>query len=376
MGKTIKNYENYLETIYYNPEHAASFSGIDKLYRSVRSEGKAITKGQLKKWLRGQSVYNGHKPVRKTFKRRRVISQRKWYQFDGDTVSMTRYRKNNHGYAYILVLIDVTSKYAWTRPLKTLKGKEMVETLKSLKMKKPENLRTDKGSEFINSDFKRYIDLRGINHYSTTNEKKANFAERFIKTLKSRIMKYMHKSNSHEWVAVLPKITESYNNTHHRTIDMSPSQALKTDDVTLWKKIYQPPSEKRTNISKFDGPRRKNPYKFKVGDKVKLSFIKEAFAKEYDSKWTDEYFVITSRSIGENIPQYRIKDWENDIIDGRFYEQELQKIDLPEEDNTVYKIEKILKRRTRKGVKEVFVHWEGWHKRFRSLIPASEVENI
>ena len=376
MGKTMNDYEKYLESVYYNPVHPASFSGIDKLYRLVKSEGKLITRGQLKKWLRGQNVYNSHKPIRKTFKRRRVISPRKWYQFDGDTVSMTRYRKKNKGYAFILVLIDVMSKYAWTHPLKTLKGNEMVDTFKSLKMKTPENLRTDRGSEFINSDFKRFVEKREINLFSTTNEKKANFAERLIKTLKSNITKYMHKNNSHEWVVALPEITESYNNTHHRTIDMSPSQALKTNDVTLWKKIYPQPSDKKTKILKIGGPRRKNPYKFKVGDKVKLSFIEETFAKEYDSKWTDEHFIVTSRNIGEQIPQYGIKDWDNNSIDGRFYEQELQKVVLPEEHNTVYEIEKILKRRSRRGVREVFVHWKGWHKRFCSWIPASEVENI
>ena len=372
----MKDYEKYLDSIYYNPEHPASFSGVDKLYRSASSEGKRISKSLIKKWLRGQSVYNSHKAVRKTFKRRRVVAPRKWYQIDGDTVSMTRYRKNNNGYAYILVLIDVMSKYAWTKPLKTLKGKEMVETLKSLKMTKPENLRTDRGSEFINSDLKRYVDEHGINHYTTTNEKKANFAERFIKTLKSRITKYMHKNNSHEWTKALSKITASYNNTHHRTIDMTPSRALKTDDVTLWKKLYHSPYDKKLKTSKNGGPRIKNPYKFKLGDEVKLSFIKETFAKEYDSKWTDEYFIITSRSIGENIPQYRLKDWNNKSIEGRFYEQELQKVDIPSGDDAVYKIEIFLKRRTRKGVKEVFVHWAGWHKQFRSWIPASEVENI
>jgi hypothetical protein len=135
-------------------------------------------------------------------------------------------------------------------------------------------------------------------------------------------------------------------------------------------------TKKKIKPSNLGGPGIKNPYKFEVEDTVKLSFIKETFAKEYDSKWSDEYFIITSRSIGENIPQYRIKDWNNEPIDGRFYEQELQKVDIPKGDNAMYKIEKVLKRRTRKGVNEVFVHWEGWPKQFRSWIPASEIENI
>jgi hypothetical protein len=376
MGKNMKNFENYLESIYYKPEHPASYSSVDKLHRFVKSVGKRISKAEIKKWLSGQLAYNSHKEVRRTFKRRRVISPRKWYQFDVDTVSMIRFRKSNDGYNYILVLIDVMSKYAWTCPLKTLRGKEMVKALTLLIVKHPENLRSDGGSEFDNVDVKRFVKTRGINHFLTLNEKKANFAERLIKTLKSRITKYMHKHNSHEWVRVLPEITNSYNNTYHRSIRMSPVQAEKTNDVTLWNILYQSPAEKKTIIPKVGGPKRINPYKFKEGDKVKLSFLKVPFVKDYDSKWTDEYFLITGRNNEQNVVQYTIKDCHNNPIKGRFYEQELQRVEIPDGANTVYNIESILKRRTRNGKKEVFVHWEGWDKRYRSWIPASEVKDI
>ena len=162
---------------------------------------------------------------------------------------MNRYAKSNKGYNYILVLIDVTSKFAWTQPLKSLKGKEIVSAFRHLLKKVPENIRTDGGSEFNNSDVKKYLRSRGVNHFSTNNEKKANIAERLIITLKSRITKYMHETNSHEWTNVLRNITAGYNNTYHRSIGMTPTQALETNDVTLWKKLYTTPLKKKSITS-------------------------------------------------------------------------------------------------------------------------------
>ena len=104
--------------------------------------------------------------------------------------------------------------------------------------------------------------------------------------------------------------------------------------------------------------------------------MKETFAKEYDFKWTEEHFFISGRTNEGHIPQYSIKDWNNTPVTGRFHDEELQKIELPDGDKSKYKIEKILKRRTRKRMKEVYVHWEGWAKRFHSWIPASEVDDI
>ena len=71
----------------------------------------------------------------------------------------------------------------------------------------------------------------------------------------------------------------------------------------------------------------------------------------------------------------QIKDWSNDPVKGMFYSAELQKVEL-KDPNPEYKIEKIIKRRTRNKVKEVLVKWLGWHRKFNSWIPESEVKDI
>lgn len=357
----------YLASIYFDSSHPGAYSGVDKLYRIVKKEGKDISKGEIQKWLRKQEVYVKHKPVQRKFKRARVIAPRKFYQFDADTISMTRYGKQNKGYKYILVMIDILSRFAWTSPLKTLTGTEMSQALKKDLIKKPDKFRSDSGSEFVNSKVKAYLKSHHVEQFQTLNEKKANYAERLIQTLKSKITKFMHHNQTFEWVSILPKVTASYNNTYHRSIKMTPFQALDTDDASLWEMQYNKNSKAEQKTSK-------QLFKFKDGDTVKLSFIRKVFDRIYDERWTDEYFSITGRTNKQNIALYTIKDWSNDPVQGTFYESELQKVDVAE--NVVYKIEKILKRRRNNGENQVLVKWQGWHKKFNSWIPESEIKDI
>ena len=166
------NIEQYLNGIYFDPNHPAAYSGLDKLHRYVKKDGHKISKSKIRNWLSKQSVYNKHKPVRYSFKRSRVIVPTKLYQFDSDTASMVQYSKNNAGYKYILVLIDILSRYAWTKPLKTLTGKEMVKALESIFDKTPQKLRSDMGTEYMNDNVKRYLELNKITHFQSLNEKK------------------------------------------------------------------------------------------------------------------------------------------------------------------------------------------------------------
>ena len=363
--------DKYLTAIYYDVGHPASYSGLDKLYTLAKSDGQKISKQKVKKWLSKQNVYTKHRTLKHNFKRLRVIVPEKYYQFDVDTMSMTRYAKNNKGYQYILVVIDILSRYAWTSPLKTLTGAEMVNVLKKILKKAPKKLRSDHGSEYANKKVSNFLKSKGVHLFHTFNEKKANFAERLIQTLKVKLVKYMQHNNDFEWVKILPKVTASYNNTYHRSIRMSPAQAMETDNPTLWKIQYDLKLIKKNAAKVSKG---KKPYKFKLGDKVKLTFNRSTFDRAYDKKWTEEYFVITERIIKQGKQQYKVKDCENDPISGSFYPEELQKVEIGED--KTYKIEKILKRRTRRGKKEVLVRWEGWNSKFDSWILESEMNDV
>ena len=86
----------------------------------------------------------------------------------------------------------------------------------------------DQGSEFYNKSFKDFLKINNIEMYSTYNEGKSVVAERFIRTLRNFIFKYMTATSKNVYFDVLDDIVNKYNNTVHRTIKIKPIEV--TDD--------------------------------------------------------------------------------------------------------------------------------------------------
>ena len=116
------------------------------------------------------------------------------------------------------------------------------------------------------------------------------------------------------------------------------------------------------------------PFRFKVGDFVRISHLKYPFQRDYQQKWTEEVFKVKSRFRREGIPLYSLADLENDAVDGNYCQQELQKVSKSL--NNKWKIEKVLKRRIRNKKPEVFVKWRGWPKKFNSWVSEADIDML
>ena len=102
--------------------------------------------------------------------------------------------KFNKGFRFLLCVIDIFRKYAWVVPLNDKKGVTIVNAFQSISKdsnRKPNKTWVDKGSGFYNNSFKKWLQDNDIEIYSTHNEGKSVIAERFIRTLKNKIYKYM-----------------------------------------------------------------------------------------------------------------------------------------------------------------------------------------
>ena len=111
-----------------------------------------------------------------------------------DLADMQLLSRYNKGIRFLLCAIDIFSKYAWVVPLKDKKGVSIVAAFQSIlkrSNRKPKKIRVDKGSEFYNAFFKKWLQDNDIAMYSTHNEGKSVAAERFIRMLKNKIYKYM-----------------------------------------------------------------------------------------------------------------------------------------------------------------------------------------
>ena len=137
-----------------------------------------------------------HKPIIRKFEKRRVYSTFKDNIWGADLADMQLLSKYNKGIRFLLCVIDIFSKYAWVVPLKDKKGISIVEAFHIVKAfqrilkqsnRKPNKIWVDKGSEFCNAHFKKWLRDNDVVMYSTQNEGKSVVAERFIRTLKGKI---------------------------------------------------------------------------------------------------------------------------------------------------------------------------------------------
>ena len=218
-----------------------------------------------------------HKPIIKKFNKRKVYSSFKDNIWGADLADMQLLSKFHKGIKYLLCVIDLFSKYAFVVPLKDKKGISIVNAFQSVLNKskrKPNKIWVDKGSEFYNVSFKKWLQDNDIVMYSTNNEGKSVVAERFIRTLKSKIYKYMTSISKNVYIDKLNTIVNKYNNTYHTTIKMKPIDVKDNTYINTNKEInYKDP-------------------KFKVGAYVGISKYKNTFAKGYMPNWSKEVFVV------------------------------------------------------------------------------------
>ncbi len=206
-----------------------------------------------------------HKPIRRNFKKRRVISNHVDDIWAADLVDMQYYSRSNKGYKYILMIIDVFSKYGWAEPLKNKTGAEMVraftEIWKTRQAPSPKYLWVDKGKEFYNKLFRKLLEEKKVHMYSTENEEKSSVVERWNRTIKSKMWKYFTKNRTGVYIDVLPDIIKKYNNTYHRSIKCTPSDARKPSNYQdVFNALYNYNNTRPLN----------QPAKFKIGDQVRI----------------------------------------------------------------------------------------------------------
>ena len=250
-----------------------------------------------------------HKPIIKKFNKRKVYSSFKDNMCGVDLADMQLLSKFNKRFRFLLCVIDIFSKYASVIPLKGKKGISIVNAFQIIlkeSNRKPNKIWVQKGSEFYNISFKKWLKDNDIEMYSTNNEGKSVIAERFIRILKNKIYKYMTSVSKNVYIDKLDYIVKKYNNTYHTSIKMKPVDVKDNTYIDFKKEVND-----------------KNP-KLKVGDQVKVSKYKNIFAKGCMPNWSEEIFII--KKIKNNVPwPYVLNNLNGEEIIGTFYENELQR---------------------------------------------------
>jgi len=195
----------------------------------------------------------------------------------------------------------------------------------------------------------------GVDLYSTENEEKSSVVERWNRTMKEKMFKYLTANNTNKYIDVLNNFVERYNNTRHSSIKMTSVEATeKENEVRVYRNLYP------------DLTRQPIRAKFKIGDKVRIQKKKGLFEKGFTPNWTEEVFTV-SKIQRTNPVTYKITDYNDEEIQGTFYEQELQKTS-----QEVYRIEKIVKNDRTKSL----VKWKGYPESFNSWVDNKDLTKL
>ena len=200
----------------------------------------------------------------------------------------------------------------------------------------------------------KYFEDNNVTIYHNNSHLKAVNIERFDRSLRELMMKEFVKNNNTVWYNILPKLIKTYNNRYHSTIKMKPIEVNKSNERYIKQNVYT-----YDKINKIP--------KYKINDLVRISLKRrDVFDKPSGNiKWSEELFKIYDINISDVI-MYKLKDMNDEIIEGSFYEKELQKTK-----NTTgeYIIEKIIKSKNDK----LFVKWRGYNNSFNSWIDKNNI---
>ena len=246
--------------------------------------------------------------------------------WDADLADMQLISKFNKEFRFLLCVTDIFSVSIADAFQKILDDSN----------RKTSKTWVDKGGEFCNSSFKKWLKNNDIEMYSIDNEGKSVVAERFIRKLKTKIYTYMTAVSKNVYINKLDDIVGEYNNTYHRKIRMKPVDVKDNTHIDFKKKVND------------------TDPKFKAGDHVRISKYKNIFAKYYSPNWYEEAFVVSK--IKNAVPwTYVINDLNSEETIGTFYAKELQKPNQKE-----FRIEKVIKRKGNK----LYVKWKGYDNTF------------
>ena len=213
-------------------------------------------------------------------------------------------------------MVDIFSRKNWVRAQRTLTAEETAKNLDDIISSMPHlpsRFASDKGNEFSDSHpaiFRILVDKYGMLIFKLGGAHKASMAERFIRTLKTRIQRHFSENQTLRWVDVLQKLSEAINNSVNRSIGVAPNAVTAENRGEIYRKLFG--QEQLPPICRFS-----------VGDKVRIPMSKNIFQKGYEANWTQELYEVTHVFNDGRVCYYSVQTSEGTTIHRKFYTEEL-----------------------------------------------------
>jgi len=305
--------EDEIQDAYLDTKNPGSYTGLFNFYQTNKFVGKKKVASALQK-VKG---YRLHFPANKKIPRRFVYVPSINNQFGMDLIDIQKYSKSNYGKRYILAVVSFFSKMAWIEPIKDktmVQVRDALERILTRAGVKPAYLQSDDGTEFMGSAMKKYCQDNNINQFTTNSPLKVTYVERYIRSIRQRIQRYMTHNKTKRFVHKLRDFEKGYQNSYHRAIGTTPSLVNQENESEIWDRLY---SGKR---------RKKSLNQLKVGSKVNIKLAKSTFTKGYEVNFEDSEYEV-EQVMPTNPTTYKVKAVDGTILERRFYRQELVPLD-------------------------------------------------
>ena len=361
-----------LQSIYENPLNVGSFSSIHKLYKSAKKVIKDISLKDVKKFLETQDSYTLHRPSKKNFLSQRILAPKPKVIISLDLIDIKNLSEFNNGYKYLILFVDVFSKYLTIIPIKTKHKESILYGLKQFFEKKDNykytRIYADKESGLYSHLTRDYLKKKNKKVYSNSSQERKNaISERYIRIFKQKLFRYMTHYNTNMYLDKLNDIVMSINKGTNRSlknVNLSPEKLHNIEDKLFlqnqFKKMFYIKGDVKNKVQLF-----------KVGDIVRIpksAYTQSIFFKKYNVLNSEEIFKISDVKTDRTPYLYILKDLGNEKIQGSFYGDELTKSAL----KTFYPI-RIIKSRILKKKKQFYVTWLGFPSKFDKWIPEKDI---
>lgn len=250
--------ESIISKAYYNPR--VGFVSPLVLFNKLKSDHPTLKLAQVQEFinqqLTGQITKKTKRP--REYSTIQAPSRRSYYQID----LMIYDRYTYHNYKYILVVVDVYSRYAMARALTNRTLSNIMKHIKEIfhEMGKPNVVQCD--NEFNKKSFNDYCQENNIlTEYSLPDEINKNVVvERLNRTIADILQRWRVATGRHDWYDVLNEVMYNYNHNRH--------SAIKAKPIDVWER-------KDINHQTYKVVK----YPLKVGDQVRLARSKGIFDK-------------------------------------------------------------------------------------------------
>ena len=288
-------------------------ASYDDIYTDTKNA--ASYSSSVKAFMAQKKSISLHKRKIRNFPRRPIIVPGPYHSISADLIDYQRFARKNHGYKYILCIVDMFSRMNYVRPLHSKRASEVaaqIDDIISSMQFVPRFFTSDKGLEFDirNADVRSILeDKYHMIVYYTSGPKKNSMVERFNRTLKERIERYFTENKTQKWIDILQDFSLNINNTINRSIGIPPIKVTLENADKLREKLY-PNRGKKVKCDRII-----------VGDRVRIILPAKVFDKGYRQAWSDEIYTVHAIERSMGFCLYILKS--DHVLARKFYLPEL-----------------------------------------------------